>query len=161
MRAACAEEMPSRSPARRRVTWCVLAGLVLAAPLWAEAGRGRDYGSAPVRRIVRAHDGDSFRADVEGWPAIVGVGIPVRIAGIDTPEVRDRRPEVRATALAARAFTAARLARASRVELHHIRRGKYFRLVAQVLVDGEDLGAALLAAGLAKPYAGGTRPVWP
>ncbi len=107
------------------------------------------------------YDGDSFRADVEGWPPIVGDGIRVRVAGIDTPELRDKRPKVRAMAVTAKAYTADRLWGAERIQLHHVRRGKYFRLVADVEVDGQDLGQALLRAGLAKPYDGGKRPAWP
>ena len=38
-----------------------------------------------------------------------------------------------------------------------VARGKYFRLVAEVLADGENLSDVLLAAGLAWPYDGGKR----
>lgn len=141
--------------------WFAAAGLLAAAPLWAEALGARDYGSARVLAVVSVYDGDTFRANVEGWPPIVGSSMAIRIAGIDTPELRDPNPEVRALARIARAFTTARLRGASTIELRHIRRGKYFRLVADVMVDGESVGRALLEADLAKPYDGGRRPPWP
>jgi hypothetical protein len=37
---------------------------------------------------------------------------------------------------------------------------KYFRILARVMVDGNDLGAELIKYGLAKPYGGETKPVW-
>lgn len=145
----------------RRGTTALLVGLALAVPLSADGAAYHDYGSVRVARVVSVYDGDSFRADVRGWPAIVGHSIRVRVAGVDTPELRDPRAPVRALAYAARTFTAERLLGAREVRLHHVRRGKYFRLVAEVEVDGEDLSTALLDAGLAKPYDGRRKPQWP
>jgi endonuclease YncB( thermonuclease family) len=41
-----------------------------------------------------------------------------------------------------------------------MQRGKYFRIVADVFVDGSNLGQELIERGLAKPYDGGTKPKW-
>ncbi|MBT9528863.1 MAG: thermonuclease family protein, partial [Pseudomonas sp.] len=41
-----------------------------------------------------------------------------------------------------------------------IRRDKYFRLLAEVWIDGHSLGDLLLKAGLAKVYTGGTKSPW-
>ena len=35
-----------------------------------------------------------------------------------------------------------------------MKRGKYFRIVADVIVDGENLGDMLIEAGIAKEYIG-------
>ena len=37
---------------------------------------------------------------------------------------------------------------------------KYFRIIADVEVDGQDLGMMLIAENLARPYSGGTRGKW-
>ena len=40
---------------------------------------------------------------------------------------------------------------------HGVERGKYFRLVAEVVADGVKLSDVLLAAGMVRPYDGGKR----
>jgi len=39
-----------------------------------------------------------------------------------------------------------------------MRQDKYFRILVDVEVDGQDLGKRLIEAGLAGPYDGGKRP---
>ncbi|MFV0421262.1 thermonuclease family protein [Oleidesulfovibrio sp.] len=51
-----------------------------------------------------------------------------------------------------------RLVEGRQVRLSNIRRGKYFRLIAQIQIDGKDLAQMLLDAGLAVPYEGKKRP---
>ena len=55
----------------------------------------------------------------------------------------------KAAAQEARAALVERLRHAKEINLHEVKRAKYFRLVAEVLADGENLSDALLAAGLA------------
>ena len=55
----------------------------------------------------------------------------------------------KAAAQKARAALVERLRHATAIDLHAVERGKYFRLVAEVLADGANLSDALLAAGLA------------
>jgi endonuclease YncB( thermonuclease family) len=53
------------------------------------------------------------------------------------------------------------LAGASKIELRNPQRGKYFRIVSEVWIDGESLADMLRASGLAKDYDGeGARPKW-
>ena len=59
----------------------------------------------------------------------------------------------------AEAFTHARLAASSCIDLLEVKRGARFRLVALVIYDGRDLAADLLAAKLAKPMKR-KRPAW-
>ncbi|MGH8353032.1 MAG: thermonuclease family protein [Pseudomonas sp.] len=118
------------------------------------------YGKVRVDEVTSIYDGDTFRVTISGWPAVVGQRVPVRLYGIDTPELRDRRPRVRDLARRAKQFSVERLRQARRIELREIRRDKYFRLLAEVWIDGESLGALLLKAGLAKPYDGGTKNAW-
>jgi len=60
----------------------------------------------------------------------------------------------------AKQYTVQRLREGKQVVLRNMRRGKYFRIVADVYVDGSSLGQELISAGLAKPYDGGKKPKW-
>lgn len=106
------------------------------------------------------YDGDTFRCDIDGWPAIVGKNIGIRINGIDCPEIREKRPEIKALGLRAKDFSENKLLNAQMVTLENIQRGKYFRLVADVKIDGDDLGEMLIKEGLAKPYSGKEARQW-
>ncbi len=108
-------------------------------------------------KLVRVVDGDTIIVDIEGWPPIIGEQIGVRVSGCDTPELRDKRPEIRAKARCARDVVKAMLQAAGYIELRNIRRGKYFRIVADVYADGYNLADLLISAGHALPYAGGTK----
>lgn len=108
------------------------------------------------------YDGDTCTVTLSdaSLPAVLAEHLPVRIAGIDTPERRSHCAAERRLAATAREFLRGRLARATRIDLVAPQRDKYFRLLAMLRADGQDLGAALLAAGLARPYGGGTKMPW-
>lgn len=118
------------------------------------------YGNAIVSRIVSVADGDTFVCDIDAWPPIVGLRVPVRIAGIDALELDDSRSAARALAQRAKQFLESKLYQAKLVELLQISRGKYFRLKAYVLVDGHSISRLMLEHGLALPYEGGKKPAW-
>ncbi len=130
-----------------------LAAMLLFAPL----AHGSD---AMVVELVRVVDGDTIMVNIEGWPEIVGRNIGIRVAGCDTPELRDKRPDVREMAYRAKNTVRMVLENAQVIELRNISRGKYFRLVADVYADGANLTNILITAGLAQPYDGGTKPKW-
>lgn len=106
-----------------------------------------DYGYAMVERVTSIYDGDTFRADIQGWPAVVGSRVPVRLAGADTPEMRGKCDREKQLARQAKQFTVAKLRNAETIELRHLGRGKYFRLVAEVWIDGQRLGPQLIGQG--------------
>lgn len=112
---------------------------------------------AAVRTI---YDGDTFRVNIDGWPAVVGDSMPVRIKGIDTPELRGKCQREKEAARAAKQFSVARLRAGKLIELKGIVRDKYFRLLAEVWVDGVNLGEQLILGGFAVPYGGGTKVDW-
>jgi len=41
-----------------------------------------------------------------------------------------------------------------------MQRGKYFRILANVIIDGKSLGDSLVSNGLARRYDGGKRGGW-
>ncbi|SDF73000.1 nuclease homologue [Onishia taeanensis] len=119
-----------------------------------------EYGSADVDRVTSIYDGDTFRADIAGWPDVIGERIPVRVAGVDTPEIRGSCEAEKRAARRAKQFTVARLREANSITLEEIERGKYFRVVAHVIVDGKDLGEMLIDEGMGVHYGGGTKSTW-
>jgi len=118
------------------------------------------YGDAVVESVYRIHDGDTLTVNLKELPAIIGYRIPVRIYGIDTPEINDKRADVRSKADSARKLLENITASAKEIKLRCLRRDKYFRLVADVECDGRSVGKLLLDSGLAKPYFGGKKLAW-
>ena len=60
----------------------------------------------------------------------------VRLKGIDPPEIRGQCEAEKRRAIEARDFLQSRLRAASRIDLLHAKRGKYFRVVGVVIADG-------------------------
>jgi len=88
--------------------------------------------------VVRVIDGDTFVVNIHNWPDIIGKEISVRVKGIDTSEPNSEDWKDRESARRATEFTKEMLAN-RRVNLINIERGKFFRIVADVYVDGESL----------------------
>ena len=116
------------------------------------AAVAQTYGTITDVEIVRVYDGATFFVAIESYPAIVGAEIGIRVRGIDCPEIRASCRRERELAVTARDFVRAVLASAERVDLVAVERGKYFRIVATVLVDGVDLSELLIERGLAVRY---------
>ena len=113
-----------------------------------------------VTRVLRVYDGDTFYCDIDGWPAIVGKNIGIRLAHIDTPEIKGTVGDTQKLAQKAKLVASGMLRSGKPIVLVNIKRGKYFRVIADVVVGGENLSELLFEEGLAQHYEGGTRPVW-
>jgi micrococcal nuclease len=112
-------------------------------------------------QVVEVYDGDTFKIDLLGVHPLLGKRLPVRLKGIDTPEMRGTSEEIKVLAEQAREFTESTLKNAKQIELRNPERGKYFRIVAEVWVDDKPLAELLKEEGLAKDYDGeGKRPEW-
>jgi endonuclease YncB( thermonuclease family) len=121
------------------------------APERADSGNGEQVGAERVSAAVRVIDGDTFDYG----------GTRVRVADIDTPEVRGRCPYE--TALAARATARMRtLLDAGPFELHPLSSGRdedrYGRKLRIVTRGGRSLGDVLVAEGLARTWTGRREP---
>jgi len=120
----------------------------------------KDYGNAIVSEVTSIYDADTFRVTIKGWPEVAGERIPVRIKGIDAPEIRGKCQTEKVEARKSKQFTVEALRSAKLIELKNMERGKYFRILANVYVDGKSLGDALISAGHSRPYDGGKRNGW-
>ena len=112
-------------------------------------------------QVVSVYDGDTFKIDLPNMHPLFGDDLSIRLFGVDTPEMRGTSDEVKALAKQAQELTEKALRGANKIELRNPQRGKYFRIVSEVWIDGESLADTLKAKGLAKNYDGeGARPEW-
>ena len=108
-------------------------------------------------QVVDVYDGDTFKIDLPSMHPLFGDDISIRLFGVDTPEMRGTTDEVKALAMQAQQVTEKALKEASKIELRNPQRGKYFRIICEVWIDGESLADMLKA----KDYDGeGARPEW-
>ena len=105
----------------------------------------------------RCYDGDTSFFTIPNVYPLLGDKIGVRLARIDAPEVRGTCDAEKKKGIEARDALVERLRQAKVIDLREVERGKYFRLVAEVIADRENMSDVLLALGLAWPYDGGTR----
>lgn len=106
--------------------------------------------------LERVHDGDSIRATIDGQSE------PVRLLGIDTPEIHDkaRCALEQQLAVAARDRLRDLIEAAADRQLCPAGRDKYRRVLASVILDGKDASLTLIAEGHGRPYEGGRREGW-
>ena len=137
-----------------RACMVVMAALTLCASALAA-----DY-EWPVLRVV---DGDTVAVDASADLPPELARLSVRLLGVDTPEKGHRakcEPE-REAGQAATAFTEAAIAEAQHILVRDPKWGKYGgRVLADLMLDGRSLTAALIEAGHGRPYGGERRESW-
>ena len=115
------------------------------------------YGSVVVSKVISIYDGDTFKVNIEGYPAIVGEKMSVRVNGIDTPEIKGKCAKEKELAHKAKQIVVELMKKAKVVELRNMQRDKYFRIVSDVYIDGKNLSSLLIEKNLAVTYDGGTK----
>jgi endonuclease YncB( thermonuclease family) len=126
----------------------------------AQSIKNKNFGSTRISEVISIYDGDTFRANIKDYPDIIGYHISIRINGIDTPELRGKCIKEKQLARKAKQTTVQLLRTAKIIKLHNMKRGKYFRIIADIEIDGKSLGKILLDKKLAVPYNGGTKINW-
>lgn len=116
-----------------------------------------DYGSYYGPEYVSNYDGDTIKFNLSQFHKIIGDNISVRVNGIDAPEIRGKCKKEKDLAIIAKKYVAAKLKDAAEIKLLNMKRGNYFRIVAEVLVDGQSLKDILIQEGLAVEYDGGEK----
>ena len=117
----------------------------------------KSFGDYQNPIYVRNYDGDTITFNLPDLHPIIGEKISVRVNGIDTPEIKGNCEKEKYDAKQAKEMVADILKNAEQIILKNIERGKYFRIAANILVDGEDLGDMLIEAGVAVKYDGGKK----
>ena len=124
-----------------------------------EPSTARDFNQVTLKSV---YDGDTFYVDISSCNmAVFCQHIPVRVRGVDCPEMRGGTVETKARAKQAKEYSE-RFLKSGKILLYNCGRDKYFRLLCDVKVNGKSLGEELLKAGHAIPYDGGTKtPILP
>lgn len=112
---------------------------------------------------VSNYDGDTVTFNIPDVHPLLGKEISIRVDGVQTPEIITSDPCEKELALFAKEEVRLMLEGAERIDLMNVSRGKYFRIVADVIMFYDDetivsLGEFILENGLGTFYAGDTKP---
>lgn len=107
--------------------------------------------------IASIYDGDTFKINLNCSLAVYCEKVPVRVRGVDTPEIKGKTQREKNLAQKAKEFTKEFLSVAP-VSLTNCGRDKYFRLLCDVTNgEGKDLARELIKRDLGYSYQGGTK----
>jgi endonuclease YncB( thermonuclease family) len=147
---------PSTSWRHRTGLLGAAAALFLASCQPIETSAPAASAAMPACRVLSVVDGDTVDM------ACTGTGrFRARLTGFDTPEAYE--PGCAAEARVARQATErlrALVARAQTVDARLGGTDRFGRRLVRLSLDGRDVGATLVAEGLAVPYRGGRRIDW-
>jgi len=135
--------------------------LVVLAAAGEAAELAREVLAGPMTvEVIRIIDGDTIVVRAHPWLGVF-VETHVRLEGIDAPELHGRCDYEKDLAEQAKTRLAALLG-AGEARISDIRNDKYGGRVRARVFDpaGVDVGAELVAAGLARPYHGERRQPW-
>jgi len=107
--------------------------------------------------VLRVVDGDTVILNIPNTHPILGKKIGLRISHIDTPEMRGKTQCEKDKARMAKALVEVAVKRGKRFNVTELQRGKFFRVVGTLLIDGVSIADQLIKSGLAYKYEGGTK----
>ncbi len=141
------------------IALCALTAILLSLP--AAASIRQEVIAGPVQgQVLDILDGDTVTVRLHVW---IGQNIEtsVRIAGIDTPEMKGKCKAERAKAIEARDEIANLLAD-NKIQLSNVRLEKYAgRVLAEAYAtDGTNIKDHMIRKGLARSYGGEKRMSW-
>ncbi len=105
-------------------------------------------------KVMEVYDGDSFFIDLPGQHPLFGRRMGVRIASIDTPELKTHDDCEKRKAQEAKSVLEELFRKAKRIDLMDVEKDKFFRILATVHVDGKPVASELIKRGLGFPYHG-------
>ena len=107
--------------------------------------------------IASIYDGDTFKINLNCSLAVYCEKVPVRVRGVDTPEIKGKTEREKKLAQKAKEFTKEFLAQEP-INLSNCSRDKYFRLLCDVKNgQGKNLAQELIKHNLGYSYDGGTK----
>lgn len=109
-------------------------------------------------RFLENYDGDTFTINLPDGHPVFSQNLPVRMLGIDAPEMDSLDACEVAKAKEAQALSKTLLSKAKRLDLYFVARDKYFRLLGVPIGDGLSIPQQLVDARLAIGYDGTTKP---
>lgn len=107
--------------------------------------------------IASVYDGDTFKINLNCSLAVYCEKMPVRVLGVDCPEIKGKTQKEKQLAQKAKAFTK-RFLEQGPISLENCGRDKYFRLLCAVKnANGQDLADELIKHNLGYRYYGGKK----
>lgn len=111
----------------------------------------------PLTQTGEVADGDTFKINLNCSLAVYCEKVPVRVRGVDTPEIKGKTGREKKLGQMAKEFTQAFLDQKP-ITLSDCGRDKYFRLLCDVTNgEGKNLADELIRRELGDPYDGGTK----
>ena len=149
-----------------KVFLLVLAGLLTLTVMMSLCSKGADgeaectHSDTAFRCVeyLRNYDGDTIAFNIPNVHPLLGKDINVRLMHVDAPEIKTINICERKVAVEAKLAIEQLLTESKRIDLEDVKRDKYFRIDANVIVDGKSLSKVLLEKSLAYPYEGGKKP---
>ena len=141
----------------KRLIILMIAIFALTLPVSSEAsGADATYGPYTAQ-LVRVLDGDTVEVKIALLPGLTYDTL-IRLNGINAPEIHTRSSCEKAKGMKAKAWLEAKLSGVKTITVTNVADGKYAgRLLGTLVLDGQNLDQAELAAGLAHAYHGGKR----
>ena len=120
------------------------------------------FGQTSNYKITRVIDGDTIEIEAPFLPAPLKPVLSIRIMGIDTPEKGHRAQCSEEGDLGNQAteFTKNAIAHANNINIIIIEPDKFFRVLGDIIVDGNSLGQLLIEHGFARQYHGNAKLSW-
>jgi len=112
-----------------------------------------NYGNIMLTKgdVLSVINGHTFIVDIQQWQPVVGKNIEIRLRDISTPNIDGACEQETALAVDAKNFVHKLLKNADTIILQDIGRDpNQFRLIADVTVDGVELGSEILEAELGR-----------
>lgn len=125
--------------------------------VFAQSSCEHDASAFHCVKYIKNYDADTITFQIPKVHQLLGEKIGVRVRGIDSPEIKGHLPCEKITARTAKGLVENKLRNAKRIDLTNIGRDKYFRILADIIVDGESLSFILLKNNLAYKYDGGKK----
>lgn len=132
-------------------------GWVFAVPSWADLCHHSDTEFHCVN-FQNNYDGDTVTFNIPEVHPLFGHEISVRVNGIDAPEIKSDDACEKQVAKQARDSLRKLIRSGQKVNLVELSRDKYFRVLADIQVDGQSVRQFMLDNNLAIPYDGGHKP---
>lgn len=108
-------------------------------------------------RYIKNYDADTITFEIPLVHPLLGKNISIRVNGVDTPEIRTKNKCEKEKARSAKKLVQNLFKNAKKIDLVNVKRGKYFRILADVIVDGKSLSFYILKNGLGVNYDGGAK----
>ena len=110
-------------------------------------------------KITKIVDGDTIKCDIDLGFSTILANQTIRLFGIDTPESRTRDKEEKYYGKLSASFLQDKCPKGSYITLitHLDKKGKFGRLLGEILIDEVNLNNYLVEHGFATEYSGGSR----